>query len=181
MVALIGLGLLLLYPSIQWYSTDTVDRDRLEAARQQPTWLINLGLDLRGGTHLLRELETEKLPPNVSAQEGLNQALGILRNRVDQFGVAEPFIARQGARWIVVQLPGLTNAAQAKALAGRTALLEFRLVDNSVTAQQALRQTVALGHPFENGQLKATVARRSGVSYTLLGRIMTHISPCAST
>ena len=168
MAALVGLSLLLLYPSMQWYSTDTVERDRLEAARWRPTWLINLGLDLRGGTHLLMELETAKLPSHVSAQEGLNQAIEILRNRVDQFGVAEPFIARQGDRWIVVQLPGLTNAAQAKALVGKTALLEFRLVDNSATAQQALQQIVALGRPFEHGQIKATVVRLLPPGTTLL-------------
>ena len=49
MAALVGLSLLLLSPSMLWYSTDTVERDRLEAARQRPTWLINLGLDSQAG------------------------------------------------------------------------------------------------------------------------------------
>jgi hypothetical protein len=42
---------------------------------------------------------------------------------------------------------------------GKTALLEFRLIDNSATAQQAQQQIVALGRPFENGQIKADVVR----------------------
>jgi SecD/SecF fusion protein len=67
-----------------------------------------------------------------------------------------------------VQLPGLTNAAQAKALVGRTALLEFRLVDNSTVAQQALQQIMALGRPFENGQITAAVARLLPPRTTLL-------------
>ncbi len=62
--------------------------------------------------------------------EFVRQAVETIRNRVDQFGVAEPTITRQGDNRILVQLPGLQDPERAKALIGRTALLEFKLVDD---------------------------------------------------
>lgn len=93
--------------------------------------ILNLGLDLKGGTHLVLELDRSKLPANIKTQEALDRAIEIIRNRIDKFGVAEPLIARQGDRWIVVQLPGLKDPQRAKELIGKTALLEFRLLDES--------------------------------------------------
>jgi preprotein translocase subunit SecD len=58
----------------------------------------------------------------------VEQALKIIRNRIDQFGVAEPTIQKQGSSQIVVQLPGIQDPQRAKELIGRTAQLEFRLV-----------------------------------------------------
>jgi preprotein translocase subunit SecD len=58
----------------------------------------------------------------------LDQSLETIRNRIDEFGVAEPIIQRQGSREILVQLPGIQEPQRAKALIGRTAVLEFRLV-----------------------------------------------------
>lgn len=58
----------------------------------------------------------------------VEQALQILRNRIDQFGVAEPTIQAQGSDQIVVQLPGIQDPQRAKDLIGRTALLEFKIV-----------------------------------------------------
>jgi preprotein translocase subunit SecD len=58
----------------------------------------------------------------------VEQALQVLRNRIDQFGVAEPSIQAQGDDEIVVQLPGVQDPQRAKDLIGRTALLEFRLL-----------------------------------------------------
>ncbi|MGE5894512.1 MAG: SecDF P1 head subdomain-containing protein, partial [bacterium] len=59
-----------------------------------------------------------------------DQALETIRNRIDQFGVAEPTIQRQGANEIVVQLPGIKEPKRAIELIGKTALLEFKLVDD---------------------------------------------------
>jgi preprotein translocase subunit SecD len=58
-----------------------------------------------------------------------DQVLEIIRNRIDQFGVAEPVIHRQGENEIVVQLPGVKDPKRAQEIIGRTALLEFKLVD----------------------------------------------------
>src|SRR5262249_5611515 len=63
----------------------------------------------------------------------VDQGLKVIRNRVDQFGVAEPTIQKQGENRILVQLPGVQDPARAKALIGKTAVLEFKLVDDQVT------------------------------------------------
>ena len=72
--------------------------------------------------------EGRRRPPNSFVDQGLK----IIRNRVDQFGVAEPTIQRQGENRILVQLPGVQDPARAKALIGKTAVLEFKLVDDQV-------------------------------------------------
>lgn len=90
---------------------------------------INLGLDLRGGMHLVLRVETAKLT-QAAKNDAVERAIEIVRNRIDQFGVAEPLIQRQGLDQIVVQLPGVTDRARAKDLIGKTALLEFRLVND---------------------------------------------------
>jgi SecD/SecF fusion protein len=70
------------------------------------------------------------------AEEAVNLTLTKLRNRIDEFGVSEPSITRQGARRIVVELPGVQDPSRARSLIGRTALLEFQLVaDPEVTAR----------------------------------------------
>jgi preprotein translocase subunit SecD len=69
----------------------------------------------------------------------VRQGLETIRNRIDQFGVAEPSIQQQGDNRILVQLPGVQDPARAKALIGKTALLEFKLVDERTDADTALR------------------------------------------
>jgi preprotein translocase subunit SecD len=69
----------------------------------------------------------------------VRQGLETIRNRVDQFGVAEPSIQQQGDNRILVQLPGVQDPARAKALIGKTALLEFKMVDERTDAETALR------------------------------------------
>src|SRR5262249_31623837 len=75
----------------------------------------------------------------------VRQALETIRNRIDQFGVSEPSIQQQGENRILVQLPGVQDPERAKALIGKTALLEFKLVDDRVDAEAALRGTVPDG------------------------------------
>jgi preprotein translocase subunit SecD len=67
----------------------------------------------------------------------VEQALETIRNRVDQFGVSEPDIRNQGERRILIQLPGIKDTKRAKELIGRTALLEFKLLDESVSPTAA--------------------------------------------
>ena len=70
--------------------------------------------------------------------DAVRQGLETIRNRVDQFGVAEPTIARHGTDRILIQLPGVQDPARAKALIGKTALLEFKLLDERTPVEQAL-------------------------------------------
>ncbi len=75
---------------------------------------------------------------NQLRDDAVRQGLETIRNRVDQFGVAEPTITRQGADQILIQLPGIQDPARAKALIGKTALLEFKMLDEQTSVEQAL-------------------------------------------
>ena len=66
-----------------------------------------------------------------SAEDAVNRAMEIIRNRVDQYGVSEPSISRQGSRRVIVELPGVAKEEEAKQLLQGTALLEFRLVKDA--------------------------------------------------
>src|SRR5262245_61983534 len=70
----------------------------------------------------------------------VRQGVETIRNRVDQFGVAEPTIQRQGENRILVQLPGVQDPARAKALIGKTAVLEFKLVDEQAEVEKAVKE-----------------------------------------
>jgi len=75
----------------------------------------------------------------------LQQNITTLRKRVNELGVAEPVIQRQGANRIVVQLPGVQDTARAKDILGATATLEFRMVDDSNSVQDALDGRAPIG------------------------------------
>mgnify|MGYP001589933359 FL=1 len=101
---------------------------------------ISLGLDLQGGMHLVLRVDTSKVPPEVKDRDVTAVAMEIIRNRIDQFGVREPLIQRQGTDHILVQLPGITERERALKLIGQTALLEFKLVsDNPRLLERALK------------------------------------------
>jgi len=106
---------------------------------------INLGLDLQGGMHLLLRVDTAQLPDK-DKQDACDRALEVIRNRIDEFGVREPSIQKQGEDEIVVQLPGVTDRERAIDLIGKTALLEFKLVSNDVEKlKQAMEGNVPEG------------------------------------
>ena len=75
----------------------------------------------------------------------VRQVLETIRNRIDQFGVAEPSIQQQGENRILVQLPGVDDPQRAKALLGKTALLEFKLVDDKADPEAAAKGVVPAG------------------------------------
>ena len=74
--------------------------------------------------------------------DGVKQNIATLSKRVNELGVAEPIIQQQGADRIVVQLPGVQDVARAKAIIGRTATLEVRMVDESITPGTELSSAV---------------------------------------
>ncbi len=75
----------------------------------------------------------------------VDQALETIRNRIDQFGVSEPDIRIQGEQRILIQLPGIKDTQRAKDLIGKTALLEFKLIDEANDLAAALDGTVPAG------------------------------------
>jgi SecD/SecF fusion protein len=113
---------------------------------------INLGLDLQGGMHLVLKVDTSKLSPK-EAEGAPERALEVIRNRIDQFGVKEVTIQRQGKDEIVVQLPGITDRKRALELIGQTALLEFRLVSSDpAKLQEAIAGTVPEGYELKDSE-----------------------------
>lgn len=85
----------------------------------------------------------------------ISQNLSTLRNRVNELGVSEPIVQRQGAGRIVVELPGIQDTAAAKRIIGKTASLEFRLVDWEYTGNSASYGPVPIGSerfPFKENR-----------------------------
>jgi len=85
----------------------------------------------------LSDKEEKKIKDNAA-----DQALETIRNRIDQFGVAEPTILRQGENEIVVQLPGVKDPRRAVDMIGRTAQLEFKLLDDEAKVAAELPQSI---------------------------------------
>jgi len=85
---------------------------------------IRLGLDLKGGSHIL--LECVDSPEAPLDEDSVKRVVEIVRNRIDQLGVAEPLILRQGEKRVLVQLPGIDDPQRAVEIIGQTALLEFK-------------------------------------------------------
>ena len=119
---------------------------------------LNLGLDLRGGVHILLEaVETEEIE---ITNEIMEQLVTVMRHRVDEIGVSEPYIQRAGGpggRRIVVELAGIDDPETAKEIIGRTASLEFRLPDGNVFLTgghlSTARATIEVHGPVSQNQV----------------------------
>ncbi len=110
---------------------------------------ISLGLDLRGGMHLVLEVDTTELSPE-EARDAPDRALEIIRHRIDEFGVAEPSILRQGRNRILVQLPGIEEPERAVSIIERAAFLEFKLVNDDPRAmREALAGRIPRGYELK--------------------------------
>lgn len=107
---------------------------------------INLGLDLKGGMHLILRVKTETLSADAK-KDAVERAIEILRNRIDSMGVGETVIQKQGDNAILIQLPGVTDRDAAIRLIGTTAKLEFHIVEEDPNLiRQALEGTVPEGY-----------------------------------
>jgi SecD/SecF fusion protein len=135
--AVLVLACYYIYPTIMYYSMSDEKRasmteDEIASLHEKA---LKLGLDLRGGMHAVLEVDKSELTDD-EAEGALDRAIEVIRNRVDQYGVSEPVIQKQGDERMVVQLPGIEDEESLKKLIGRTALLEFKLVLTDVEARQ---------------------------------------------
>ena len=111
-----------------------VTRGILNRVQRSAAGQFRLGLDLQGGTQFLLEMDMSRAQTNAGVMMNADfiaeQAVEVLRRRVDRFGVSEPVIAPAGGGRILVQLPGLSESdkLQAKAQIQKAAFLEFRMV-----------------------------------------------------
>ncbi|HGM5995424.1 TPA: protein translocase subunit SecD [Serratia marcescens] len=129
------------YASIRKLDNNGVEvRFRDDAARDQAISYIgprqrDLVLSANGTNTMKANLTDARL--SEAREYAVQQNITILRNRVNQLGVAEPLVQRQGADRIVVELPGIQDTARAKEILGATATLEFRLVNTNADATAA--------------------------------------------
>ena len=158
------------YPNYKWYSKPLAEREKLDMLGERPKRMLNLGLDLRGGSSLLLELDVSKLNAKEPLNEAMARAVEIIRNRIDQYGLAETQITRHGDKWIMVQLPGVSNPQRAEELIGKTAMLEFRIVKNDISAaQKALEKVESTEKPFDdNGVLIPEIAKLVPEGYQIM-------------
>ncbi len=129
---LIVIALWYLYPTFNFYTMpadklielEMQDPDRFEDLKGRA---MKLGLDLQGGIHLVMEVDFTGLSEDAKS-DAVDRAIEVIRNRIDQFGVSEPVIHKEGENRIVIELPGVQDIERAKKLIGQTARLEFKLV-----------------------------------------------------
>lgn len=102
---------------------------------------LKLGLDLQGGMHLVLEIDDPEGTMTPEVKEGhIDQALYVLRTRIDAFGVEEPIIQKSGNDRIIVELAGLDDEDEAKRIINRQAFLEWKLVLPTTEVDQALER-----------------------------------------
>jgi len=138
------------------------------ALQKLPDWYaqnqLTLGLDLRGGSHLLLEVDTSELVrdknPTLHEQivrDAVEQSLEVVRRRLDETGMVEPMITRQGSDSILVQLPGVSDPQHIRELLGTTARMTFHWAANSQSSLHTKIISVK-GEAGERYQLEERIA-----------------------
>ncbi|MEX1185715.1 MAG: protein translocase subunit SecD [Gemmatimonadaceae bacterium] len=133
-LALIAGSLWTLYPRTV---VERVKRDGVFVYDTVQRVPLKRGLDLVGGIHMALEIDESKAPVTDKAA-ALTNALTVLRNRVDEFGVAEPVVQRVGDDRIIVELPGIDDPVRAQDIVQKSAFLEFQITDKSQALDKAL-------------------------------------------
>ncbi len=115
---------------------ESSDRDKAaKLIKENYPYLTESGIDVDDRTMIFSIEHTYDVKWR---NDAVDQSIEVLRNRIDQFGVAEPLIQRQGEKRIVVQLPGLEDTKQALNIIGKTAVLSFHIVDDAAQGMQAV-------------------------------------------
>jgi preprotein translocase subunit SecD len=141
------------YTSIERVSGDTIEvvllnpdvKQKFDTFMKDRYPLLKETSQQKEGDRVKVDLAMDLKQKEEIQKSAIDQALETIRNRVDQFGVAEPEIARQGENMILVQLPGIKDPERAKELIGKTALLEFKLVDEEYDLSRALAGNIPFG------------------------------------
>ena len=152
----VALALWYLYPTLKFYTLSEEARSRMspEEISRLSERAVKLGLDLKGGMYLVLEVDLSKLRPE-ERKDAVDRAMQIITNRVDQFGVAEPVVQRQGKDRIIVELPGLKDIDRAMKLIGQTAQLEFKLLkpkDERDLVLKKMDEVLAVKKPKPKGK-----------------------------
>src|SRR3972149_1457651 len=113
---------------------------------------MRLGLDLKGGTYVLLEADTSRLPAGTDIDSALDGVKDVLERRVNAFGVSETEITREGPNRLAVQMPGI-DPDEARELLGKTAQLEVRarVLDESRSIVCETKDGATSAAPFQGG------------------------------
>jgi preprotein translocase subunit SecD len=98
---------------------------------------LKRGLDLQGGMHLTLEVDESKQAV-ANKSEALDRALKVVRQRIDEFGVAEPVVQKAGNERIIVELPGIDDAERAQDVVQKSAFLEFQITDKTQAFEKVM-------------------------------------------
>ncbi len=122
------LALYFIYPTYQFYTLSETQKQFMpkEKFRELKNKSINLGLDLQGGMYLVLQVDVPQSVPNKN--EVVDRTVFVLKNRIDNLGIAEPIVQKLGSERLMIQLPGVLDRERAREIIGRTAQLEFRLL-----------------------------------------------------
>ena len=131
-VVVMVLAIMSIIPTLKWYSYSDEERlEKLTSAeiKQLEERKISLGLDLQGGIRVVLEVDTSEIPA-AQRKDAIDRVIAKIRTRIDEFGVSEPTVAKEGTTKIVVELPGIADTDRAIDLIQSTAYLEFKLLDD---------------------------------------------------
>jgi preprotein translocase subunit SecD len=131
---------------------------------------IKLGLDLKGGMHLELEIDESK-GAVADKSEALDRALTVVRERIDEFGVAEPIVQKVGDDRIVVELPGVDDPESAIEVVQQSAFLQFQIVDESNALARVLPRLDAIIRERGDVVARAPAAGASGGAGNALGNL----------
>ena len=126
--------------SLRFPPGDFATRAQATLKEEFPSLDVSLGEMKADGATVIARMK----PAEIQAirTNAVVQGVETIRNRIDQFGVREPQIIAEGEDRIVVQLPGVKDQQRAIELVGKTALLEFKLVDEGASVEEALKGNV---------------------------------------
>lgn len=145
----------------------------------RPNWLLDkrlkLGLDLKGGVHLVLGIQIPRETPLEERRTIVAEVLETIEHRVNELGVAEPMIASQAnGEEVLVQLPGVTNVERAKTIISTTGTLELRLVERGPSTSREgllINGQVPAGTEIVPAHQESGVTATTPAQYYLLQRI----------
>jgi preprotein translocase subunit SecD len=151
------------------------DVSKVDAARERLLSITGSGAGLTGqrewDTQVVDSTRFVLTPTKAGLEQAITTAMGdatdVIRKRIDGLGTREPTIIQQGTNRIVVQVPGLQDPAGLKALLGKTAKLEFKMVDETADPQQVAQGVAPVGSevlPYPEGGGKIAVKRGTIIS-----------------
>jgi preprotein translocase subunit SecD len=139
-LALIGASVWALFPRTVVERVKRNGEFVYDTVRRVP---LKRGLDLQGGMYLALEVDESKGPvPDKS--KAIDNALKVVRNRIDEFGVSEPVVQKAGNDRIIVELPGIDDPRRAEDVVQKSAYLEFQITDKTQALEKVLPRLDAL-------------------------------------